>query len=264
MRIYVNTDLEGISGVYCKEHLFPGGRLYNEARVFLSQQVNAAIEGAYDGGADEVIVLDGHGGSCHLLLDEMDAQAVYIQGSGRPDWLPRLEGCDGMLMIGWHAMAGTPAAVLDHTQSLEGLRSITVNGMEIGEIGQCVMIAGAWGVPLLMIAGDDKACAEATGMVPGIKSAVLKDSLSRFSAVQLHPRRACELLKETATEAVSLVGKIKPYELPKGEITVHIQLATTDLAQQTLQCYSPPTCESRLIDGRTIEHKADDIRKIFP
>jgi len=262
MKIYISTDLEGICGVFSKEHLFPGGNLYAEARKLLTMQVNAAVEGCFAGGADDVIVLDGHGGACHLILDDMNEQAQYIQGSGRDCWLPFLQGSDGLLIIGAHAKAGTDKAVLDHTQSLQGVYSISINGREVGEIGQTVALAGAWNVPLLMVSGDDKACTEAEQLVPGIETAVVKQAISRSSALHLHPRAACRKIRTAAEKAIALVGTIKPYELEKP-VVVRITLTTTDLAQQTLQGASRQ-CQARLIDPRTVELRADDIRKIGP
>lgn len=128
------------------------------------------------------------------------------------------------------------------------------------------MIAGAWGVPLLMASGDDKACLEADQLVPGIVQAVVKQAISRFSALHMQPNAAAKKIRACAQQATSLIGTIAPYRIqPAGEeIVVHIELSTTDLAEQTLRCYSPSTCISKLIDPRTIEHRADDIRKIFP
>ena len=263
MKIYINTDLEGICGVFSQEHLFNSGRFYPEARQLITDQVNAAIEGAYAGGADEVIVLDGHGGGGVFIISQMDERAQYIQGSGRPHWIEKLGECDGLFEIGVHAMAGTPDANLDHTQSLAGVQSMIVNGLEVGEIGQVVLTAGAWGIPLLMVAGDNKACAEAAQLVPGIRQAVIKQAIARFSAMHMHPKAACRLIKQEAKEGVKLVDKIKPYELTKP-ITVDVRLSTTDIAQSTLRSYSSRECEASLIDSRTVRYVADDIRKIWP
>jgi len=262
MKIYINTDLEGVCGVFSKEHLFPGERLYPEARKLLSQEVDAAVKGAFDGGADEVIVLDGHGGACHFLINEMDERAQYIQGSGRNQWLPNLAGSDGIFLIGVHAKAGTEGAVLDHTQSLEGVRSIKVNKIEIGEIGQVALIAGAWGIPVVLVSGDDKACAEAQSLIPQIEQVIVKKAISRYSAMHLHPQKACTLIFEAAKRAVSLCKAIKPYSIP-GPYSATIELATTDIAQGTL-AYIPRQCEYHFLNSRTIEFKADDIRKLFP
>jgi len=262
VKIYVNTDIEGICGVFCEDQLGPEGRLYPEARRFLTAQVNAAVEGAYEGGATEVIVLDGHAGKRHLLLEEMDERGKYVEGGGGSQWLPFLEGCDGMLLVGVHAKAGTQGAVIDHTQSLWGVRSIVINGIEVGEIGQATMIAGAWNVPLLMAAGDEKACAEANELVPGIAQAVVKWGTHRFGALHMHPRAACRKIKECAKEAMSLVGKIKPYVLKKP-VVQRMELATSDIALQTVRLL-PRTCQAKLVDSRTVECVADDIRDIGP
>ena len=111
--------------------------------------------------------------------------------------------------------------------------------------------AGAWGIPLLMVAGDNKACAEAVKLVPGIRQAVIKQAISRFSAMHLHPKAACRLIKQEAKAAIKLIDKIKPYELTKP-ITVEVRLSTTDIAQSTLKSYSSGLCDASLSEDDRI------------
>ena len=154
-RILIVTDLEGAGGVNdADEQLLPGQRRYLESRHILTGEVNAAVEGALAGGATEVVIWDGHDGSRTLSIDEIHSSAKLIQGKPTPATYYLSEKLyDGILFVGQHAMAGAKDAILAHTQSF-AVKRITINGKEVGEIGQVAAIAGYFRIPVIMLAGD--------------------------------------------------------------------------------------------------------------
>lgn len=232
MKIYICTDMEGISGINRQEMVQPASaEWYAHGRRLLAEDINAAVRGAYDGGATEVLVCDGHGGAPHFFLEDMDERAEYTR-PGSPILLGLDDTYAGLFLIGYHAMAGTQGAFLDHTQSSMSWYNYSVNGVKYGEIGQEAIIAGHYGVPLILVSGDRAACAEAEALLGegNIVTASVKTAESRQWARCLHPRVAQRKIEEAAARAVAtLAGKAKPYtiDLPA---TVRLELYRTDMA----------------------------------
>ncbi len=258
MRIYIMTDMEGISGIRCEEQCQGGHTLYERSRRLLMADVNAAIDGAFDGGATEVLVSDGHGGGPHFDLDEMDPRSVYERPDGGLHYMPGAdESFAGVLLVGAHAMAGTPNGFLDHTQSSRHWFNYYINGTKHGEIGQVAVIAGHYGVPLIMVSGDAAACAEAQALVPGVRTAVVKWAMGRQQARCLQPEKAWELIREAAKEAVAAPTKPAPYriELPA---TIRLEVCRTDMGDSLAR--KPGT---RRIDARTVERDIESALDIL-
>jgi len=163
MKIYVLTDLEGVTAIDdAAQADFDSKEVYRQSCEKLMLDLNAAVAGAFDGGADYVAVVDGHGGRYreNFLLDMLDKRATYVDRV--KDDRPVLdESFSGTFHVGTHAMAGTLNGFLDHTQNSTTIFNWLVNGRRIGELAQCGLSSGAHGVPVLMVAGDEAACAEA-------------------------------------------------------------------------------------------------------
>ncbi|RKY57855.1 MAG: aminopeptidase [Candidatus Latescibacterota bacterium] len=217
MKVYIVTDLEGISGIclfeQTREKIPP---LYEEARLLLTREVNAAVQGCLDAGAEEVVVLDGHGGGFNFVPEEMHPGAYFITGPGRPHPLLGLDESFGaVLCIGFHAKLGTPDGVLHHTQSSKAETRYWYNGIEMGEIGQVALIAGAYGVPVAMVTGDLAACREARELLgEDIVTVKVKEGYGRHCAKMLPPKRAREEIRKGAREAVMKAPSLKPFILP--------------------------------------------------
>ena len=161
MKIYMTVDMEGATGICCREQTMKGNAYYAEGRRLLTGDVNAAVEGALEGGATEVLVADMHDGSFNFLLEEVHPAAEVIHGGRGGPRFPYLDGSvDAMFIVAYHARAGTRGAVLEHTMSSQSWFRVTVNGREIGEVGIDAALAGAAGVPVVLVTGDDKVCAE--------------------------------------------------------------------------------------------------------
>ncbi len=213
MKIYILTDMEGVAGVVDSVNFAsPGAKYYEKAGEFLTKEINAAIEGALEAGAGEIQVLAGHGGSTSIKIDILNPAAKLISGEWHyPAGLDKT--FNAMFLIGNHSMAGTLDGNLNHTFASQYINSMKLNGKYIGEIGMTAIMAGWFGVPTVLISGDEAACREAKAIIPNIVTAPVKKGLSQFCAISLQPEKARELIKEKAKEAVSRIKSIKPYKV---------------------------------------------------
>src|SRR5215210_2564024 len=196
MKILIATDMEGITGVTTWEQVTPGHAEYTRFRSLMTQDVSAAIRGAFDAGAVEVIVADGHWNGSNILIEELDARARLNTGSPSP--LSMMEGIDqsidGVMFIGYHARNGSDSAILDHTWSSRTVANLWLNDILTGEYGLNAAVAGHFGVPVVMVSGDQTACAQGRGLLGDVETAVVKQAWGRCGAGSRGPRVAQELL----------------------------------------------------------------------
>lgn len=217
LKIYVNTDLEGISGVFNFTQTREKGSPENIlACEYFMDDVAAVVRGLLDGGADEVVVLDGHGNQA-VVPHLMEPGATYITGRPRPGAgnLSLLDSSfAAMVMVGFHAMMGTPDGVLNHTQSSKTENRYWYNGVECGELVQNAVIAGYYGVPVVMVSGDVATCREAAHFFGAdCVTVATKRGLSR-EAAELYPfEETHQALYEGAKKAMTAILKNKPYQL---------------------------------------------------
>jgi D-amino peptidase len=240
MRVLIMSDMEGVSGIVVWEQVNGGDPMYEEGRRLYTEEVNAAIRGAKAAGATEIVVMDCHGaGGAYtfnsFLPDRLERWAEYVQGHA---WLrytePLERGCDAALMVGFHAMAGTPDGVLSHTISTEALHNAFINDTLVGEAGLCAAVCGIWDVPVLLVTGDTATCREARELLgEGIVEAPVKVGLGRYAARSLAPADACDLIEAKAKEALSDLSRVKPYK-PDEPATVRFELATAEDAKRYL------------------------------
>jgi len=217
MKIYMVTDLEGVGGVVLKEQTQPPEPLYQEARHLLTQEVNAAVEGALEGGATEILVRDGHGanGGYNFIFDQLHEGALYMMGSPTDSYLDEVDDSfDAIFQIGAHAMAGTLHGVLEHTQSSVAWDEMRVNGRPMGEMGFCAAVAGQHGVPCALVTGDQAVCDEARDLLgPEVEVAVTKVGLSRTCAITKSPAAVRSLIRERARAAMAKIDKVEPLDI---------------------------------------------------
>jgi len=216
LKVYISVDMEGIAGVVNGDQTSSSGKDYNLARKWMTQEVNAAINGARLAGATEIVVNDSHGSMRNVIISELDPAAYLITGSPKP--LSMMQGIDetydAIFLIGYHARAGSEDGVLDHTYSSGSVFSIKVNGMELGEAEQNALIAGCYDVPIVLIAGDKTVCAQAKkSLGDGLETAVVKEGIGRHAAKSLTPIKACELIREKAKIALENRNKVKSLKL---------------------------------------------------
>ncbi|HJN13853.1 MAG TPA: M55 family metallopeptidase [Armatimonadota bacterium] len=229
MRIYIHTDLEGISGIDCVEMMARNNERYLESRQNLMGDLNAAVEGAFAGGADHVTVLDSHGGGGNFVLEMLDPRAENDTKPTGKWWGIMDESYDGSFFIGAHAMAGTMNGFLDHTQCSRSCYSYAVNGRQMGELGQWAMVAGHFGIPMLMVAGDERACVEAHEFFQPVETASVKRGVGRNHADLVELSEARDRIRDAAQRAISLVGEARPF-VPVKPMEMILEVTRADYA----------------------------------
>lgn len=215
MKVYIQTDIEGIAGFCFFENRadknYENVRHRQRMYKLLTDEVNAAVRAAFDEGADEVIVNDNHGSGYNILFEELDERCRIVHGRNFSCgiWLPILDSSfDCMVQIGMHAMGATPVAITPHS-----LWEVNDGAFYLSEGTMAAAIAGDFGVPSVMIAGDDKICAEFREKIPAIECVETKQALSPYQACSLIPRRACQLIYEAVRRGIARRGEIAPYRI---------------------------------------------------
>ena len=217
MRILISADMEGISGVCRWEQVAPGSAEYPMYQKLMTVEVNAAIRGAFAGGASEVIVHDGHHRGQNLLPDALDARAELSRGTSSPFcMMTGIEtGVDAVFTVGYHAKSGSAPAILAHSMD-DHILSYKVNGLEVGEFGLSAILAGWFEAPVLFGSGDQAFAAEAGELVPGIEIAMVKLATGYYSGICFAPEKnqaAIEAGAKAAVERFSAGNGPKPFQV---------------------------------------------------
>ncbi|WP_097911110.1 MULTISPECIES: M55 family metallopeptidase [unclassified Streptomyces] len=234
MKLLISVDMEGISGIVHSTETNPERYDYQRGRELMTADANAVIAGVLDADPTaDVLVADAHGTFRNLLPEQLDRRARLVRGKPRPlNMLAGLdEETDAALFVGYHVRAGAGPGVLAHTMNGEIL-DVRVAGRSLGEIGLNAAMAGHLGVPVVLLSGDDAACAELNGLVPAAVTVPVKEALGMAAAVTLHPEEARDRLRRAAADAVSRRAEIPPLALT-GTLDVEVDLAsphTIDLA----------------------------------
>jgi D-amino peptidase len=234
VKIFISADMEGISGVATNMQLKKESE-YARFRKLMTQDVNAAIDGAFAGGATEVVVADGHGNMSNILIEELDERARLISGNNRV--MCQLEGLDesfaGIMFVGHHGReGGSSRTVINHSLAGICVEEIKVNGQVVGETELNARVAGQFGVPAILVTGDDAYVAEVQAALPGIVGAVVKRGIDRFAAELLPPKVAQDIIRKKAEEAVRKAASIEPIRVP-GPVTFDVTFKSTAQALMT-------------------------------
>jgi D-amino peptidase len=228
--------MEGITGVTAWEQVTPGHAEYARFRKQMTQDVNAAIRGASDAGADEVIVADGHWDGSNILIEELDPRARLNTGSPSPFSMMQGidESVDGVIVIGYHARNGSPYAILDHTWSRKTVANVWLNGVLTGEYGLNAALAGHFGAPVIMASGDQTACAQVRELLGEMDIAVVKQATGRFAAECFSPQVTEEMICISAERAVErlLAGNVPGPFVLDTPITITVEFFTSDMADR--------------------------------
>lgn len=260
MQIYVSVDMEGCSGVIHREHTNPRGYDYEPARRLMTAEADAAVRGAFDAGAESVVVSDSHGGNGmrNILHERLDPRAELVMGS--PRRLGQLEGLDAgfdaVLLIGYHTRHGA-AGNLSHTINGQAVANLWLDDVLVGEIGLNARLAGHFGVPIALVSGDDRTVAEAKAVLPEIEGVVVKTALGRYSARCLHPERACARIREGAARAVERAGAIAPIGAPTP-VRVRLQFKETGSAESAARALG-----AALTADDTVEATCADMEEAY-
>ena len=255
MKVFVAVDMEGISGIFQSEQVVRGGALYQEGRRYLTQDVNACVDGCFQGGAKQVVVRDIHGGGNHFIWEDLDERAEYVRGTTERERLPGIAGCAGLILLGYHAMAGTQEAILEHTMSSRGWQNFKLNGRLTGEVGIDAAIAGDHDVPTILVSGDDKVCREAKQFIKGVVVAQVKKGLSCQGGQLLSREASYDLIVRRSAEAVRKADSIKPFKV-KRPVKMRLEVVSRGrLPNLDGKPYA------KLIDGRTYEVVGDTVEQ---
>ena len=261
MKILIATDMEGITGVTTWDQVTPGHAEYARFRTLMTQDVNAAIRGAFDGDADEVIVADGHWNASNILIEELDPRARLNTGSPSPFSMMQGidESVDGVFFIGYHARNGTPNAILDHTWSSGTVANVWLNDILTGEYGLNAAVAGHFGVPIVMVSGDQAACAQVTASLGQIETAVVKHATGRFAAECLTPQAAQEMIFASAVRAVKRLteGDMPDPFVLDSPVSVMVEFFTSDMADRATRI---PFTQR---DGTRVSFSVQDIASAY-
>jgi D-amino peptidase len=216
LKIYISADMEGITGVVTGEQLGPQGFEYARFREFMTQEVNAAIEGAMAAGATQIVISDSHGNGQNLLIEKLaPANVLVVRSWPRP--LGMMQGIDesfaGAIFIGYHTGTTNLDGVRAHTLSSARLTDVRLKGVSVSEAGLNAAIAGHFNVPVIMVSGDDAVVKETTALLGNIEGAVVKWASGFHSAMTMTPQMSAVLIREKAERAVRRISEFKPYKL---------------------------------------------------
>ncbi len=258
MKIYIFCDMEGISGISGSEFVKTDGRFYAAGRKFMTADINACARGCFNAGAEAVTVRDGHGCGMHVLWEELDPRVLLFQGRNDTAELryPGIQGYDALILLGYHAMAGTKGALLEHTYSSSGIQNMWLNGRPVGEAGLDAGLAADLGIPTILVTGDDYVCREAREWIPGVHTCEVKRGGGCQGALLLPQAEALRRIEAAAAEAVRAIGRI-----PLMKLARPVTLRTEVVERGSV----PRDGEGgiRVLDGRTYERSGPTVVKAW-
>ncbi|MEJ7811969.1 MAG: M55 family metallopeptidase [Gemmatimonadaceae bacterium] len=222
LKVFISVDMEGLAGVVAGADVSPTGPDYGHFRAIMAGETNAAVEGAFRAGATDVLVRDSHGDKRSLLPADVDPRARLLRGasSGPKNMMEGIDSTfDAVVFIGYHAKAGTPGAILEHT-STGNVIDVSINGVSLPEAGYNALTAGLYGVPVVFIAGDRAVVDQVRALLGPIGAVAVKEEICD-AALGLSPRRAQEEIRRGVEQAIR--ARARPYRLP-GPYTMALKV----------------------------------------
>jgi len=256
MRVLISADMEGVTGATGWTDVEPGQPAYERFRRLLTWDVNAAIAGAVDGGATEVVVNEAHDGMRNILLEELDDRAEMISGLHKPlVMMAGLDDCDVVFFVAYHARAGEPG-VLAHTLTGDYV-NVDLNGEPASEARLNAVLAGISNVPVGVVTGDDQICAEAEKLFVGVRTAVVKYAIDNFSARCLTPRAAAERIRDAARLALVEREALAPHVVDPPYTT---RVTLREPAQAGAVAMVPGVVRE---SATTVSFASEDFREVY-
>jgi D-amino peptidase len=259
MRVLIMSDMEGVSGIIVWEQVNGGAPMYEEGRRLYTEEVNAAVRGAKAAGATEIVAVDCHGAGQHWSFNSyvpelLDPDVDWVSHHAWSRYTELLEqGCDAVLLVGMHAMAGTPDGVLCHTVSSTRWRNLWFNDVLVGETGINAALCGHYGAPVLLVTGDEATGREARALLgDDLTTVAVKRGLSRYSARNVAPARARQMIEDGVRQALQELNTVRPY-VPAQPTTITIELHTVEAAAEYR---GRPGVE--IVDDLRVISRADD------
>lgn len=258
LKIFISADMEGVVGVVSDEQLGPEGFEYERFRGFMTAEVNACIEAAREAGATEILVADSHGNGQNLLIERLPDDVMVVRSWPRP--LGMMEGIDnsfdGVIFLGYHASTANERGVRAHTLSSASVTALRLNGMSMSEASINAAIAGHFGVPVIMVSGDNVAVAETQVIIGDVEGAVVKWATGFHSAQTLTPQAAYAVIRERTKAAVERIEQFEPYVL---EPPLRLELSLKHYRPVELLSYLPNV---ERVNSHTVRFVAEDMVEV--
>jgi D-amino peptidase len=256
VRVHIISDMEGVAGIVKGQQTAGGDPMYEEGRKLYTEEINAAIRGAKAAGATEIVVMDHHGAGGgwsfnSLVPDLLDEACEYVVQREWTEYTGFLEeGVDACLLVGMHAMAGTPDGVMNHTVSGRTWQNLWFNGTLVGETGINAAFCGTWGCPVLLVTGDDAACREGKALLgEGLTTVAVKKGIGEQSARNVAPLRARKLIEAAALQALKDLKAVTPYD-PGRPCEILVEFKTTGAPQELAYRQGVEVLEPRKVASR--------------
>jgi D-amino peptidase len=260
LKVYISADMEGITGVASVDQLSPANFEYSQARQWMTAEVLAAIQGAREAGATEFVVSDSHGNGESLLIDKFPADVPITIVRSFPRPLGMMEGIDStfaaVIFIGYHAATTSTTGVRAHTMSSALLTRIALNGVSQSEAGINAAIAAQFGVPVVMITGDDAIVSETKQRLGNLEGVVVKRAIGFHSTATLTPEVGQARIRQQAKTAVMRRGEMKPYTMTKP---LSLEVSFKNYRPVELLGYLPNV---QRIDAHTVRFVGRDMIEI--
>ena len=261
MKVFISTDFEGVAGIVDWDQILATGRDYEMGRRLLIDETNAVIDGAAEAGVSEFVVNDSHSLMRNIPPAELHGRASYIAGKHKPLYM--MEGLDSsydaIFFVGYHGSIGASQAILSHSYNPRAIWEVKINGRVVGETALNALVAAHFGVPIVLVTGDQVTAREAREIVPDVECVIVKESITRYAAANLHPQVACERLREGAMRAIQGLAAQKPpaFEPPTR---VEVTFLTADMAESATWLRGV-----ELVDGqsRTVAFEGTETLTLF-
>ena len=258
LKIFISADMEGVVGAVTGEQLSPGGFEYERFREFMTEEVNAAIDAARAAGATEFVIADAHGNGQNLLIERLPDDVTVIRSCPRA--LSMMAGIDdsfdGVIFLGYHTSTANLRGVRAHTMSSASITSVRLNGIEMTEGSMNAAIAGHFGVPVILVSGDDAAVAENQVLIGDVEGAVVKWAKGFHAAETLTPEAAYEVIRTRTASAISRIDQFQPYVL---DTPIELELSLKNYRPIEVLGYLPNV---ERINSHTIRFTGDDMLEI--
>ena len=259
MKLFLSTDFEGVSGIVAWEQIIEGNSEYEQGRRLLTDEVNAVISGALEGGAKEFVINDSHHYMRNLHPQELLGTAMLITGKHKPMYM--MEGLDssfdGICFVGYHGSIGAEHAVLSHTYNPGAIWEVRINGDVVGESAINALVATHYNVPIIFISGDEATVLEAQSIASNAEKVVVKQSLGRFAAAHIHPTIACEMLQKGASRAVRNVKEMHPPVFTRP-VSLEVTFLVADMAEMALWVRGVER-----VGSRTVTISSEDLLELY-
>ncbi len=256
LKVLISVDMEGVAGVVSADQLSPSSFEYERFRRFMTSEALAAVEGAKQGGATEIVVTDAHGNEQNLLVEQFPSDVRIVRGS--PRHLGMMGGLDASfdaaMFVGYHASTTNTAGVRAHTFSSARFTRVTLNGTPVTEGAWNAAIAGQFNVPVIFASGDNAAIAEIRAAIGDVEAVETKHTLGFHAAETLTPEAAQKLIRDKAAAAMKRLAERKPYRTT-GPIAVTISfksITPVEAASYLTQVFTR-------VDSHTLRFAAKDM-----